>query len=336
MSHDTVSPRARFRLISHDAGTRLAAFVRDVRTGLSSRPKRLPCCYFYDAPGSQLFEDICEVPEYYLPRAEREILERHAPALAARFPGDVTLVELGSGNAAKTRLLIEALLARQEAVRYVPIDICRTVLEESALQLLRDYPPLDVLAIAAEYAEALPHLTTSAPGCKLILWLGSNVGNFDRSEAAAFLRRVSATMGPDDRLLVGIDLRKDRRVLERAYDDAQGVTAQFNLNLLARINRELGGRFDLGTFRHRAIYHEDLGRVEMYLDSLCDQCVRIERLDLEVRFAAGEAIHTENSYKYSPAEIAALAEGAGLRLERQWLDREQRFSENLLAASAKR
>jgi L-histidine N-alpha-methyltransferase len=328
------SPRQRFTLISRDAGARLAAFARDVRAGLTSQPKRLSCCYFYDDEGSQLFEDICGLPEYYLPRAEREILETHAAELAARFPDDTTLVELGSGNAAKTRLLLAAFLARRQSLRYVPIDICRTVLEESSLQLLRDFPALEVLAIAGEYHEGLRHLQSAVPRRRLILWLGSNVGNFDRPKAAAFLARVRATMTPEDRLLVGIDLRKDRAVLERAYDDSRGITAQFNLNLLTRINRELAGHFDLALFRHRAVYDQDVGRIEMYLDSLPQQKVLIEKLDMKVSFTAGEAIHTENSYKYSTAEIDALARQAGLRLECQWLDTKRRFSENLLAPAA--
>src|SRR5262249_49708141 len=195
-------------------------------------------------------EAICDLPEYYLTRAEREILATRADELAARFPPGITLVELGSGNASKTRLIIEALLRRQDRLGYVPIDICRTVLEESALELLRDYSNLEVAAVAAEYRQGLEYVRKETSGPKLILWLGSNVGNFDRAEAADFLRSVRAAMNRADRLLMGVDLRKDRSTLEPAYDDSQGVTAQFNLNLLARINRDLGGHFDLEAFRH--------------------------------------------------------------------------------------
>lgn len=324
-------PRLRFNLVAMDAGKRLEAFARDVSAGLTARPKRLSCCYFYDAEGSQLFEEICRLPEYYIPAAEREILVAHADDLCATLPPDVTLVELGSGNADKTRLVIEALLRHQPALCYVPVDICRTVLEESAVRLLSDYPALEILAVAGEYQEGLQHLQARSTGPKLILWLGSNVGNFDRVDAAQFLRRVRDTMTVDDRLLVGIDLRKDRTILEPAYDDSRGVTAQFNLNLLARINRELGGHFDLDAFRHRAIYNEDAGRVEMYLNSLSDQSVAIDHLDFEVRFAEGEAIHTENSYKYSVAEIEMLVALARLRTEARWLDAGRRFSENVFA-----
>ncbi len=306
-------------------------FAQDVRGGLLSARKRLPCCYFYDEEGSRLFEAICELSEYYLPGAEREILREHAAAVAAQFPERPTLIELGSGSAVKTRLVIEALLDRHERLEYVPIDISRSALEESAAGLLRDYPALRIHAVAGDYHEGLQHLDTGPDRPKLVLWLGSSIGNLDRADAGAFLRRIRGMLSPPDRLLVGIDLRKDRAVLEPAYDDARGVTARFNLNVLARINRELGGRFDLKAFRHRAVYDEEAGRIEMYLVSTRAQSIRIEDLRLTVPFAAGEAIHTENSYKYSAAEIEALASAAQFRIHDQWLDAAGRFSENLLA-----
>ncbi len=356
----TSSAPQRFRLIATSSSNRLAAFARDVRQGLTCLPKHLACCYFYDGEGSMLFEEICQLPEYYLTRAEREILEARAGEIAAQLPAGVTLVELGGGSAVKTRLLIEALLRRHDVVarshdvvarspdhatgchgretvpqqwtlRYVPIDICSAMLEKSALKLVEDYAGLEVLAVAAEYREGLRHLQAETGQSKLILWLGSNVGNYHRPEAADFLRQVRQTMTAGDTLLIGIDLRKDRAVLERAYDDTQGVTADFNLNLLARINRELGGHFDLDAFRHRAIYDEEHGRIEMYLVSRRAQQVRIDSLSLEISLQAGEAIHTENSYKYSSAEIEALASAAGLRITAQWLDSQERFSVNLMA-----
>lgn len=321
--------RQRFTLIAMEARQRLRAFERDVRAGLTSQPKYLSCCYLYDQQGSLLFEEICELPEYYLPRAERSILQQHAEDIVSGFEGAATLIELGSGNAAKTRLLIEALLRRQRRLVYVPVDICRSMLEETSHELLRAYAGLEIVAVAGEYHEGLRHLQSASELPKLVLWLGSNVGNFERAEAAAFLDRVRHTLRDSDRLLVGIDLRKERAVLEPAYDDPRGVTAQFNLNLLARINRELEGNFDLDAFRHRAVYHEELGRMEMYLDSTRVQEVAIARLGLRVPFTAGEALHTEYSYKYSLEEIETLAAHAGLRLERQWLDAERRFSVNL-------
>ena len=321
----------RFTLIDSGAEAQAASFPTEVKAGLTACPKRLPCRFFYDHEGSLLFEVICQLPEYYLMRAEWEILEERAAELASQFPEGAILIELGSGSAAKTRILIEAFLRQSGRLRYVPADISRSMLEESARALLADHPGLEILAIAGEYHEALARLQEDADRRKLILWLGSNVGNFDRAEATQFLRQVRERMSGQDRLLVGIDLRKDRRVLEPAYDDAQGVTARFNRNILARINCELGGQFDLSAFLHRALYNEEAGRIEMYLVSAIRQTVRIDGLDLEVPFELGETIHTEYSYKYSLAEIEELATASLFRVERQWLDSGRRFSVNLLA-----
>jgi dimethylhistidine N-methyltransferase len=322
-----------FRLVELSADDAYSAFARDVAAGLTAEPKHLSCRYFYDAEGSRLFAAICDLPEYYLTRAETEILEGHAHEIASLFPGDVTVIELGSGNAVKTRLLLEPLL-RGRLVRYVPIDICRPVLEECAADLRDRFPSLEIVAVAAEYHEGLRHLRSESDRPRLILWLGSNIGNFTRAEAATFLRRIQETMTPADRMLVGVDLRKDRAVLEAAYDDAAGVTAAFNLNLLARINRDLDGDFDRSAFQHRAIYDQDLGRIEMYLVSKRVQTVTIGRIGLSVRFVAGETIHTENSYKYSLAEMEGVAISAGLRSERYWQDAAGRFSLHLLATGS--
>jgi L-histidine N-alpha-methyltransferase len=306
-------------------------FASDVRAGLTAPKKTLPCRYLYDAVGSALFEAICELPEYYPTRAELSILVAHAGSIAAAASDGAALVELGSGSSTKTRTLIEAMLRREKRLRYVPIDISRTMLEESARALLADYADLEITAVAAEYRAGLRLLEHEREMRKLILWLGSNVGNFGRGQAARFLSAVRATMAPDDRLLVGVDLRKSREVLEAAYDDAAGVTARFNLNLLARINRELGGQFDLDAFKHRARWNERLGRMEMHLVSQRRQRVQIARLGLEVAFGEGEGIYTESSYKYSPAEIDLLARTAGLVVEERWLDDDGRFSVNLMA-----
>jgi dimethylhistidine N-methyltransferase len=322
----------RLNLVADDPAALREEFARDVRQGLTARPKRLACRYFYDQEGSQLFEAICDLPEYYLTRAEREILEARAGEIAALFPGPISMPELGSGSAAKTRLLIEAFLARHGSLRYVPVDISPSILEESSRALLARYPRLEIHALAAEYAAGLAHLRKETDRPKLVLWLGSNVGNLGRADAFSFLDAARKTLAAGDRLLVGIDLRKDRATLERAYDDTQGVTARFNLNLLARINRELGGEFDLAAFRHRALYDEEWGRIEMYLDSRRRQQVCIAALGLVVPFEPGESIHTEYSYKYSPEEIERLANAARLRIERQWFDTARRFSLNLLAA----
>jgi L-histidine Nalpha-methyltransferase len=326
----TAPARARFTLIAPRSATSLATFARDVRRGLTASRKWLPCWYFYDEKGSLLFEEICKLPEYYLTRAEREILESRAGELAARFNQAIDLIELGSGNAAKTRLLIDALLRRQGTLRFIPIDICKEALEESSRGLLEDFPALEIVAVAAEYQDALSYLRREPTQGKLLLWLGSNIGNFDRDEASAFLRQVGGTLSAADCLLIGIDLRKDAGVLERAYADSRGVTAAFNLNLLARINRELEGNFDLEAFQHQALYNQERGRIEMYLISRKTQRVQINALQLEVSLSSGEAIHTENSYKYSFAEIDTLADAARLSIEAQWLDSQRRFSVNLM------
>jgi L-histidine N-alpha-methyltransferase len=324
----------RFTLIGLPADKRRAHFARDVAAGLRAAPKRLPCCYFYDRLGSLLFEAICETPEYYLTRVESALLHAHADDIASLFQRGADLIELGSGAATKTRLIIEAFLRRGDRLRYVPLDICRTVLEDSSRELLAAYPKLEVLAIAGEYHEGLAYFAGSAPHPKLVLWLGSNIGNLERAAAARFLDRLRPTLGAQDRLLVGIDLRKDRETLEAAYDDAAGVTAAFNRNILVRINRELGGRFDLRGFRHRAVYNAEIGRIEMYMVSERSQRVAIDELGLEVAFAAGEAIHTENSYKYSEGEIAALLAAAGMSRERSWLGGDDGYALLLLRAGA--
>jgi dimethylhistidine N-methyltransferase len=324
-----IPTESRLTFVDGDRGLR-SDFASDVRAGLSARRKRLCCRYLYDAAGSQLFERICELPEYYPTRTELAILQANAPDLARACDGLAALVELGSGSARKTRTLIDALVRRYGTLHYLPLDISRSMLDESSRALLTEFPTLRITAIAAEYGHGL-QLLRGHRQPKLIAWLGSNVGNFGRGEAARFLARVRGTMAPRDRLLIGIDLRKPRALLEAAYDDAAGVTARFNLNLLERINRELLGRFDLGAFAHRALWNRRHGRVEMHLVSRTRQTVRIDGLALEVSFRRGETIFTESSYKYSLEEIRDLARAAGLAVERCWLDEQQWFSVSLLA-----
>ncbi|MDB4966947.1 MAG: L-histidine N(Alpha)-methyltransferase [Myxococcales bacterium] len=329
-SASALSEDERLTLVEADRRLR-DDFASDVRAGLTAVNKTLPCRYLYDAAGSHLFEAICDLPEYYLTRAELSILAERADEIAATAVDGAALVELGSGSATKTRILIDAMLRRSKPLRYVPIDISRSMLEESSRALLADYDDLEITAVAAEYRAGLRLLRREREMRKLILWLGSNVGNFGRRDAAKFLAGVRATMAPGDRLLVGIDLRKSREVLEAAYDDAAGVTGRFNLNLLQRINRELGGDFDLGAFRHRARWNERLGRVEMRIVSQARQRVTVAQLDLDVVFEAGEGIYTESSYKYSPDEIDRLARAAGLVIEERWLDAKERYSLNRMA-----
>ena len=314
-----------------DGGEALAAdFADDVRAGLTARRKTLPCRWLYDARGSQLFDRICTLPEYYLTRAEAEILVENADRIAAALPAGGELVELGSGSATKTRLIIAALLRRHGRLRYVPIDIAPAVLAASARDLVGEYAGLEVQGVVAEYETGLRLLgRRRAP--RLVLWLGSNVGNFGRVEAARFVARLRRALAPDDRLLLGVDLRKDGATLERAYDDAAGVTAAFNLNLLARIDRELDGTFDLAAFRHVARWRERLGRVEMHLVSERAQRVRIGALDLEVPFRRGETIFTESSYKYGDGELDRLVDRAGFTVVDRMHDSGRRFAVCLLA-----
>lgn len=310
-----------------------AGFAEDVRRGLSSEPKRLSPKYFYDELGSQLFDAICLLPEYYLTRAENEIMERYADEIVGSLAGHKTLLEMGSGSASKTRLIIESLLRVQDDLLFIPVDISVSALESSSRILLQSFPRLRIEAYAAEYFDSLTELRKKQRGRTLALFLGSNVSNFGPDEAPAFLRSLRSVLRTDDALLLGADLKKDRSILEPAYDDALGLTAAFNLNLLARVNRELGGDFDLRAFKHHAFYNEDIGRVEIYIESTRPQTVKISDLGMEVQFRAGERIHTENSYKYDFSGIAHLAAETGFTCTRTWLDQGERFSSNLLQAT---
>jgi L-histidine N-alpha-methyltransferase len=300
-----------------------------VYTGLTATPKHLPPRLFYDREGSAIFEEITDLPEYYPTRTEQAILEANADEIVAFAGEPMALIEFGSGSSRKTRVLIEAALRRQKRLDYAPIDISRAFLHETSQTLLDEYPGLSVTAVAGEYfdaARALPR--SSCP--RLILFLGSNIGNLTEDEAVEFLTRVRRTMEPHDRLLIGTDMVKDVDVLEAAYNDAQGVTARFNGNVLRRINSELGGNFDLGAFRHHAPYDEAEQRIEMRLVSECDQMVRIESLDTDFIFAEGEAIVTEWSQKYTRERFGAIAAPAGLRIEKSWSDAQGWFTEYLL------
>lgn len=318
-------------------GTANGEFSKSVKEGLGAFPtKQLCCSYLYDQTGSELFEDICHLPEYYPTRCEQEILDTHANAIASLFGSKETVVmELGSGSSTKTRSLLNAFLLRQEQLHYVPIDISPSMLESSSRALLRESPRLRVTAIAREYKDGLltakssmAKLHRDAP--KLVLWLGSSIGNFDPPKARQFLAEIAPTMDQHDGLLIGVDLQKDPAILEHAYNDSAQLTAQFNLNLLDRINRELGADFQLDQWRHRAVYNADMGRIEMHLVSQRNQSVFIGDLDWRVSFREGETIHTESSYKYRKEDVSSLASPAsGLQLTHQWLDSSGFFSLNL-------
>jgi L-histidine Nalpha-methyltransferase len=313
-----------------------SAFASDVRAGFTRTAKSLPPKYFYDELGSRLFEAICWLPEYYLTRAESEILRTSSPEIVTAFEGPVRLLELGSGSAEKTRYLIEALLAKQPQLHYLPVDISDSSLELASQRLLRLYPGLRITAFAADYFTALQALAKRVPAdrrCRTVaVFLGSNIGNFGREESREFLHAVRKLLHPKDALLLGADLKKSPDILIPAYSDALGVTAAFNRNLLSRINRELGGNFDVKKFRHSAFYNDELGRIEIHLVSVENQIVRIRAIDLEVSFEKGESIRTENSYKFDPDQLAVLARDTGFSLARTWFDHAHLFSFNMFVA----
>jgi L-histidine N-alpha-methyltransferase len=309
-----------------------ATFADDVREGLGRASKALPPKYFYDDLGSKLFEAICLLPEYYPTRAEREILETHSRDIVARVPGPVELVELGSGSAEKTRLLVAALLERQPELHYVPVDISIAALESSAHAMLDLFSGVRITALASDYEGALATLREHGDASRLALFLGSNVGNLDEDQTHAFLSGVRAALRPGDGLLLGADLKKSADVLEAAYDDPLGVTAAFNLNMLARINRELDADFDVRRFAHRARYDAADGVVRMHLVSLADQTVEVAALGARYVFAEGEAIHTEDSRKYDVDDLTRMARRAGFSRAETWFDSARRFSSSLLVA----
>jgi dimethylhistidine N-methyltransferase len=325
------SPESLSRLVIHDLAQRNghADFARDVRRGLTSNPKHLFPKYLYDELGSRLFEAICQVDEYYLTRAEDEILTNYADEIVGSTPDCRTLIELGSGSAEKTRKIIEALIRRGGELLFVPVDISASALAESSHALLDSYPNLRIDAYAADYFQALEALPQRDASPALVLFLGSNIGNFEKDEATDFLRAIRRVLRRGDALLLGADLKKDPAILEAAYNDSLGVTRSFIVNELERINRELEANFDLWAFGLRSVYNESLGRVEVSLESLKPQEVTIRSLHLTIALAAGERIHVENAYKFDTEDLQNLGEQTGFKLERTWLDNSERFSSNL-------
>ena len=320
----------RFYLYRNPETAAVAGFAEDVREGLTASPKRLLPKYFYDTLGSALFEAICELPEYYLTRTETEILERYAPEMVTALPGPVELVEFGSGSARKTRLLIGAALEAQGELDYHPIDISASALIASSSALVGEYPGLTVRAFASDYFEVLASARLSTSKRVLALFLGSNIGNYEPVAAAQLLGAMSAAFKPGDGLLLGTDLKKDAAALELAYNDPTGVTAAFDKNILARINRELGGHFDLDAFEHVARYDAARGAIDSFLTAQRGMRVAIDDIDTEVSLRVAETIHTESSYKFDEADIARMAAAGGFRVERTWTDDARRFAVTLL------
>ncbi|BBX19892.1 L-histidine N(alpha)-methyltransferase [Mycolicibacterium duvalii] len=293
------------------------ALRRDVRDGLTARPKSLPPKWFYDEVGSELFDQITRLPEYYPTRAEAQILRTHAGDIVDACAAD-TLVELGSGTSEKTRMLLDALRDRGSLSRFVPFDVDASVLQSAAAAIGAEYPGVEITAVCGDFEQHLDKIP--AQGRRLIAFLGSTIGNLTAAPRAEFLAAVARLMQPGDAFLLGTDLVKDSERLVRAYDDAAGVTAQFNRNVLAVINRQLGADFDLSAFEHVARWNSDEERIEMRLRATRAQRVRIADLALEVDFAAGEEILTEVSCKFRRAGVDAELAGAGLRRTHWWTD----------------
>lgn len=310
--------------------TDTAAFESDVINGLAQAPKRLPSKYFYDAEGSALFERICEQPEYYLTRVELQLMREHVDAMADALGPGVRLIEFGSGAGIKTRLLLSAL---QAPAAYLPVEISADALQASLAPLCDEFPALECLPVCADFTADFSLPQTRSKARRSVLYFpGSTLGNFDTPTATGLLARMGKLVGHDGAVLIGLDLKKDRALLEAAYNDAAGVTSAFTLNLLARINRELDADFVLGQFRHRAVYNVLAGRIETHIVSRVAQQVRVagRRFD----FAANEAMAVEISCKYDLADVERMAARAGLRVDRSWSDAEQWFGVFLLTATA--
>jgi dimethylhistidine N-methyltransferase len=303
-------------------------FRRAVLAGLTDHPRAIPPKFLYDARGSALFDEICELPEYYLTRTETEILKRHAADIASRAGPGCALIEFGSGSSVKSRLLLDAM---KTLALYSPIDISRQHLDQTAAHLRRDYPDLLIEPICADYMalDTVPRLDGAAP--RLGFFPGSTIGNLEPHDAVAFLRNARNLLGDRGALVLGVDLKKDQQILHDAYNDAAGVTAAFTLNLLRRMNRELHATFDLDAFEHEAFYNSRQGRIEIYFRSLADQSVVVAGRTFA--FAAGERVHTEYSYKYDRADIDRLARAGGFGVAEAWTDAAGLFAVNYLTAA---
>jgi L-histidine Nalpha-methyltransferase len=304
-----------------------AEFCEQVIAGLSQRPRTLPCKFFYDEIGSALFSRICELPEYYITRTEMRILRERGREIGDALGRGIELIGLGTGAGTKTKILLQHL---HTPVTYMPVDISREQLTQSSIAFRKRFPGLEVLPVCADYLQPfdLPR-RSHKPTHTVVYFPGSTIGNLEPDEAADFFVKIASIAGPGGRALIGVDLKKSKTILERAYNDSAGVTADFNLNLLARINRELGANFYLRQWSHRAIYNEKVGRIEMHLINKVPQTVSIA--DTAFKFAAGEHIITEFSYKYSPAEMIAMAAAAALGFEKIWTDEQKLFGLFLFA-----
>ena len=310
----------------HNLSPQEQNFHDDVIKGLTDKPRKIPPKYFYDQRGSELFDQICEQPEYYPTRTEIDLLQYYAREIAERIGPDCVLVELGSGASEKARLLFDAL----KPAGYMGVDISKEFLLDATSKLATDYPWLEVHAVCADFSQVL-EIPKHYEQQHVAFYPGSSIGNFDHDEAVKFMEQVATMLGSGGKFLVGVDLKKDEAILNAAYNDAAGVTAAFNLNLLERMKSELGAQIEDGAFAHQAFYNESDGRIEMHL--VCTRNTRLVIDNKPFAFHLGDSIHTENSYKYTLDEFQKLADRAGFDVEEVWTDRKQFFSLQLLSVS---
>jgi len=324
-----IMAKEKSHITSRDFRPGRARFLAGVLSGLRKPQKELPSKYFYDERGSHLFERICSLEEYYIPRTEESIMQAHIAEMVELIGPRVLLIEYGSGDCKKVRFLLDHL---RDPVAYVPIDISQEQLVRATKELASDYPALEVLPVCADYTSSfeLSHPKRGF-GRKVAYFPGSTVSNFDPSPAKQFLEHLAGICSSEGAVLIGVDLKKDVTILHNAYNDSQGVTAAFNLNLLERINRELNGDFQIDCFQHHAFYNPKEGRIEMHLVSQKEQAVRVG--NVVINFTKGESIRTENSYKYDLDEFRQMAAASGLRVERVWTDQQQWFSVQYLVAT---
>jgi len=305
-------------------------FAEEISSSLNHDSKFISPKFFYDKKGSDLFEKICSLPEYYPTRTEISILRKLQPELSSYIDENFRLVELGSGTSVKTRLILDVLTKLQDSVDYFPIDISE-ILTESSEELLKNYDGLHITGIIDTYEGGLEFLKNFDKKKNLIIFLGSSFGNFSPNDGFEFLKKINSTMKSGDLFLIGLDLIKDKQILESAYDDSQGVTAEFNLNILSRINDELDADFNLKNFSHLAIYNEEKQRIEMYLKSLVNQSVIVSKSDLLLNLEKDELIHTEHSHKYKLSQIHELLDSVGFEIKHTWLDDKKYFSLTLVS-----
>jgi L-histidine N-alpha-methyltransferase len=320
---------------SATADTEKMQFAQDIIQGLSCNPKTLSSKYFYDGTGSKIFQQIMELPEYYLTRTETEIFTKQQEEIITSFcnTGSFDVVDLGSGDAAKTKILLRALMKRPVDFTYVPIDISADAVQELQQSLKEEIPELKVKPLTGDYFEALQQLQAKSKNPKILLFLGSNIGNFPYPEIKKFLKKLRQYLVPGDQLLIGFDLKKDPRIIRAAYDDSAGVTAEFNFNLLRRINQSFTGNFNPGLFQHFAEYNPVSGEMRSYLVSTCNQSIELRDLDFNFNVAAWEAIHTESSYKFSEAQMEELASEANLNTQIVFTDGNRYFADVLFRVS---